>query len=206
MSKIKHLNIITLGSSKVGKTSILKRYIDNEYHEEQLSTFGIEHNFRYFKFNEEKVKIDYVDTAGQEAFRSIASNYLKKADGVILTFDITQRDSFELVGNWLDDLEKNNNKNNIGIILIGNKNDLEEQRQVKKEEGENMANNIKCEYMEVSAKTGDNINEALDEIAKITYENYKSNPLEESNSFNLDKYRRKSIFKEKKKKSKSKCC
>ena len=53
MSKIKHLNIITLGSSKVGKTSILKRYIDNEYHEEQLSTFGIEHNFRYFKFNED---------------------------------------------------------------------------------------------------------------------------------------------------------
>ncbi len=60
--------------------------------------------------------------------------------------------------------------------------------------------------MEVSAKTGDNINEALDEIAKVTYENYKSKPLEESDSFNLEKCRRKNTFKEKKKKSKSKCC
>ena len=203
MSKIKHLNIITLGSSKVGKTSILKRYIDNEYHEEKLATFGIDHNFRYFKFNEEKVKIDYVDTAGQEAFRSIASNYLKKADGVILTFDITKRDSFELIGNWLDDLEKNNNINNIGIILIGNKNDLEEERQIKQEEGENMANKIKCQHTEAPAKTGDNINEALDEIAKITYEKYKSNGFEECDSFNL---KRKTTFKEKKKNTKSKCC
>ena len=142
MSKIKHLNIITLGSSKVGKTSILRRYIDNEYKEDQLSTIGIEHNIRYFKFNEEKIKIVYVDTSGQEAYRSIASNYLKKADGVILTFDITQRNTFELLGNWLDALEIYNNKNNVGIILIGNKIDLEEERQVKKEEGENMAINI----------------------------------------------------------------
>ena len=100
MTELENLNIIILGSSEVGKTSIINRYFNNEYTDENIATIGIQHNHRFFKFNEDKVKIDYIDTAGQEKFKSIAANFLKRADGVILVFDVTQRDTFKSMDMW----------------------------------------------------------------------------------------------------------
>ena len=208
MEDIENLIIIILGSSKVGKTSIIHRYFKNEYNEENISTIGIDHNNRFYKFWESKIRIDYIDTAGQEVFRAIAANYLKKADGVILVFDITQRDTFELVDRWIEELEKNNNINNIGKILLGNKIDLEDERKIKDEEGHNLAKTINCNYMEVSAKTGENVKEALDEVAKLTYEKYISSPrAKANNSFSIKREEKKVKFNVKKKGSKAtKCC
>ena len=95
-------------------------------------------------------------------------NYLKAANGVILVFDVTKQQTFDALEDWLKDL-KENNKLDIQKVLIGNKVDLEEYREVKKEDAENFAKSIGCNYFEGSAKTGQNINEALDEIARITY-------------------------------------
>ena len=166
------IKIIILGSSSVGKTCILQKGFENEFNQNALSTIGIDFKTKYFKFDEDKVKVNYIDTAGQEKFRAISVNYLKGTDGAVLVFDITKKDTFELIGTWIDDIRENN-KMNIGKMLIGNKADLEDEREVTKEEGEKLAELLQCKYYETSAKTGQNINESLDEIAKLTYSIWK---------------------------------
>ncbi len=171
------LKIIVLGSSEVGKTCILNRYFNNEF-KDALSTIGIDFQTKFFKFEDRKIRVNYTDTAGQEKFRAISVNYLKGADGVILVFDITKKESFDLLETWMNEL-KENNKIDVSKILIGNKSDLADKREVQKEEAEKFAETIKCKYFECSAKTGENINEALDEIARITYLDVKDNVDEE---------------------------
>ena len=167
------LKIIILGSSQVGKTSILNRYFNNEFKENMLSSIGIDFKTKFFKFEENKVKFNYIDTAGQEKFRAISVNYLKGTNGVILVFDLTNKETFDLIGNWIEDIEQNN-QSDIAKILFGNKSDVLDGRQVSIEEAEQLADKLGCKYYEGSAKTGQNINEALDEIAIISYEQYKS--------------------------------
>jgi Ras-related protein Rab-13 len=172
------LKIIILGASEVGKTSILDRYFKDEFRENRLSTIGVDFQTKYFKFDSKKIKVNYTDTAGQEKFRAISVNYLKAANGVILVFDITKEETFEALEEWLKYL-KENNKLELKKILIGNKLDLENERQVKKEDAQKFAESIGCKYYEGSAKTGYNINESLDEIARITYLYMKDNNQEE---------------------------
>jgi small GTP-binding protein len=166
------IKIIVLGSSEVGKTCILNRYFNNEFKENSLSTIGIDFQTKFFKFEDKKIKANYTDTAGQEKFRAISVNYLKGTNGVILVFDLTNKESFDLLDTWMDEL-KNNNKMDISKVLIGNKADLADKIEVPKEEIENFTKKVKCDYFECSAKTGQNVNEALDEIAKITFLNMK---------------------------------
>ena len=162
------IKIIILGSSSVGKTCLLQKAFENEFNQNSLSTIGIDFKTKFFKFDDTKVKVNYIDTAGQEKFRAISVNYLKGTDGAVLVFDITKKETYELIGTWLDDIRENN-KMSIGKMLIGNKADLEDEREVSKEEGEQLAQMLECKYYETSAKTGQNVNEALDEIARTTY-------------------------------------
>jgi small GTP-binding protein len=162
------IKIIILGSSTVGKTSLLVRGFDNTFEKTSISTIGIDLKAKYFIFENTKIKANYIDTAGQEKFRAISLNYLKGTDGALLIFDVTKKMTFEIIKNWDDDLKENNGEN-IPKILVGNKVDLEDEREVSKEEGENLANDLGCQYYETSAKTGQNVVEVLDEIAKITY-------------------------------------
>ena len=162
------IKIIILGSTEVGKTSILDRYFNDEFRDNQLSTVGIDFQTKFFKFEGKNIKGIYTDTAGQEKFRAISVNYLKPANGVILVFDITKEDTFDALEEWLKYL-KDNGKDDIQKILIGNKLDLEKNRKVTKEDAEDFAKSNGCKYFETSAKTGVNVNEALDEIARITY-------------------------------------
>ena len=165
------LKIITLGSSEVGKTCILHRYFNNDFKENLLSTIGIDIRTKFFKFNDDKVKMNFIDTAGQEKFRAISVNYLKGTNGVILVFDITKKESFDLIETWIDEI-KQNNKTNIGKILLGNKSDLEADREVQKEDAVKLAEKLGCQYFEGSAKTGENITEALNTVASETYESW----------------------------------
>ena len=194
------LKIIILGSSEVGKTCILNRYFNNDFKENSLSTIGIDFQTKYFKFEDRKIKVNYTDTAGQEKFRAISVNYVKGTNGVILVFDITNKESFELLETWMNELRENN-KVDISKVLIGNKSDLEDKREVSKEEAEQFAESIGCKYFEGSAKTGDNIFDALDEIARITYFSVKDNVEEISrDSIALEK------DKDKDKEQKKRCC
>ena len=128
----------------------------------------------FFKFENHKIKANYIDTAGQEKFRAISINYLKGTDGVILVFDLTNKETFDLLETWIKEFE-NTNKSDVSKVLIGNKSDLEEQRQVTTEDAVNFAKTLNCKYYEASAKTGKNVNEALDEIARTAFTNITNN-------------------------------
>ena len=193
----KILKIIILGSSEVGKTCILNRYFHNEFKENLLSTIGIDFNTKFFKFDDHKIKANYIDTAGQEKFRAISINYLKGTDGVILVFDLTNKETFDLLESWIEQL-KQTNKTDTSKILIGNKSDLVNERQVTTEDAQNFAESLKCKYYEASAKTGKNVTEALDEIAKIAFTNVSKNE-DRINSIVLD-------GKEHNKNKERKCC
>ena len=169
------LKIIILGSRTVGKSSIYLRYFNNKFNVNTMVTVGVDFKTKYFKFDDEKeIKINFVDTAGQEKYRAISQNYLKGTDGVIFVFDLTKKETFQLIADWIQFM-KEHNKKNIGKILFGNKNDLISEREISYDEGKNLANELKCNYYEGSAKTGENIEILMQEIARITYLEWKNN-------------------------------
>ena len=172
MSEDVTLKVIILGASTVGKTSIFLRYFNNEFSHGTLTTLGVDFKTKFFKFENKKLKINYIDTAGQEKFKSISENYLKGTDGVILVFDLTNKETLDLVNFWADCIKKNN-RDNIGMILFGNKSDLENDRDVTYEEGKNLADKLGCQYYEGSAMNGDNVEFVMNEIAKISYNEWK---------------------------------
>ena len=161
------LKILTLGAQNVGKTNIIFRYSDNQFLERINSTIGIDFKTKMIKKGNEIIKVTIYDTAGQERFNYLIKNYYKGTNGVLLIFDITNRDSFNKIDFWLQDLRDNaDNIDNIFIYLIGNKIDLEEKRQVSFEEANEYANKKNMKYLEVSAKTGQNIKKLFEEMIK----------------------------------------
>ena len=174
MTEDNPLKIIILGSSTVGKSSIYLRYFNNKFNVNTMVTVGVDFKTKFFKFDEKEIKINFVDTAGQEKYRAISQNYLKGTDGVIFVFDLTKKETFQLIADWMQFM-KEHNKKNIGKILFGNKNDLISEREISYDEGKNLANELKCNYYEGSAKTGENIEILMQEIARITYLEWKNN-------------------------------
>jgi Ras-related protein Rab-8A len=157
------LKILTIGESAVGKTCILLRFTDNKFLKSHLTTIGIDYKSKVIRSNNYSVKLKIWDTAGQERFRNITQQYYKGADGILLVYDITERNSFEKVREWMKMIQQNTTKDKIGIILIGNKCDLEE-RQVSVEEGESMANEFGVLFFETSAYKDKNITESFEKL------------------------------------------
>ena len=178
------VRLVTLGDSKVGKTSLILRYVDDEFNLNYLSTMGFDLKIKKIKLsNNKEVKVKIFDTAGQERFKSIASNYLKKAEGIILVYDITDRISFENIDNWVDDINKEG-KNSKPIILIGNKSDKEDERAIKKDEGEKLAKNC-CggiKFYETSCQTGENVEKAINDLVNDVYNKYSGNISEDKDN------------------------
>ena len=178
-------HLVSLGDGQVGKTSIILRYIDNTFTLNYLSTIGIDVKIKKVTLaNGEEIKVKISDTAGQERFKSIASNYTKKADGVILVYDITSQKSFMDVDNWFAEINKG--ENTKPIILIGNKSDMNENRQVSTEDGQNLAKNSggpknDIHFYETSCKTGDNIDEAIMDLVNQIYNRFSGNDVNNEN-------------------------
>ena len=150
-----------LGDSFVGKTSILTKYSDGEIPKKYNSTIGVDFKVITLELNDIITKIHIWDTAGQERFKSIAVNYFKSSHGFIFVYDITNRESFENLNNWID-LAFQNNQNHFINFLIGNKCDLENDRKVSIEEGKNFAEKKKFIFLETSAKDNININKVFE--------------------------------------------
>ena len=164
--------ILLLGDSSVGKTCFLMRYTDNTYQEIHMSTIGIDNKFKDVELEDgKKVKIQIWDTAGQDRFRSITRNYYKGANGIVLIFDVTNKKSYENVKNWVKQI-KEEVSSRVTIILVANKIDDVNHRIVTKEEGEKIANECGLMFFECSAKTGENIEHAFNELVIKTVENY----------------------------------
>ncbi|KAK8885023.1 hypothetical protein M9Y10_044151 [Tritrichomonas musculus] len=169
MSDYSHcFKFILIGSSGVGKTSILKRLVDDQFSSDVQSTIGVEYSSTFFEINGEQIKLQIWDTAGQERFRSIAKSYFRNAVGVILAFDITERKTFDDVNGWLNDVHKLCDPD-AAILLVGNKVDLEEKRVVNLAEAEQFAQHHQITYIETSACEGTNVREAFVGLAETLY-------------------------------------
>ena len=184
------LKIITLGSTKVGKTCLINQYFNKEFNDNPISTIGIDLQSKYFKFDNDIVKINFIDTAGQERFDSISSNYLKNVNGVLLVYDITNYDTFKKIDYWNNQI-KNYNKNKYSIVLIGNKIDLNNKRVVNFNDGKNLSKRINCKFFETSARNNINVDEVFETISLLTYKFCKENKLLFNQSFSLNNQKEK---------------
>jgi len=158
--------VMLLGDSCTGKTCLLIRYKDGTFMNNNfISTVGIDYRNKLVEVDKYRVKLQIYDTAGQERFRSITSSYYRDADALLLTYDVTNRLSFENIRNWLAQV-KEYAKPTVQIILVGNKIDLASQRKIKAEEARQLAQAYAIPYIETSAKNGHNVSEAFNELAR----------------------------------------
>eukprot|EP01156_Anaeramoeba_ignava_P017574 Anaeramoba_ignava/a841_38.p1 GENE.a841_38~~a841_38.p1 ORF type:complete len:210 (+),score=63.43 a841_38:133-762(+) len=172
----KTLKILLIGNSLVGKSSLLLRFCDNRFNEDMGTTIGVDFRFSSIELDGEEAKLQIWDTAGQERFRAVTRSYFRGSAGVLLVFDVTRRSTFNQISGWLNDAKTLTNPNSV-IFLVGNKIDLED-RQVSREEAENFALENELQYMETSAKTGNNVEETFMETARVVYERVKQGKLD----------------------------
>jgi small GTP-binding protein len=159
---------IVIGSSGVGKTAITKRFVDDTFTSGSGATVGAEFTVTTIDFDNHQISIQIWDTAGQEKFKSITKAYIRNALGVILVFDLTDRKSFDELNQWLEDVRAFCDPNAV-IILIGNKCDLSDQRDVTQTDAESFAQSNQLKYLEASALIGKNIREAFQRTASALY-------------------------------------
>ena len=197
MAKIEDIKIITLGNSAVGKSSFILKYTDNVFSLDYLTTLGVDYKHKKIKLkNGKDVRLRIFDTAGQERFKSVSASFVKKADGVILIYDIGEKDSFEAVDNWIKSIREIG-KDKLPIILVGNKCDLsDDKRQVSLKEGQDKANEFNIPFYETSCKEGINIKEVFEKLIDDIIEKGNKNLMGEFKILN----------KGKKGKKKEKCC
>lgn len=159
---------VFLGDQSVGKTSIITRYCNDKYDPDSDPTIGVDFIMKTLHIDGESIRLQLWDTAGQERFRVLIPSYIKDSSVAIIVFDITNRQSFENVNKWVKDVRDERGDDAI-IALVGNKTDLDEDgmRQVKTEEGVELARELDVMYVEVSAKTGDNISTIFNNTAQI---------------------------------------
>ena len=167
--------VLLLGNSDVGKSSMLLRFVDSVWNDAFTPTIGVDFKVKTLEINNKRVKMQIWDPAGQERFRTVVSTYFRGAHGILLLYDVTNKDSFKNLENWLIEIEKNSNQK-VLKILIGNKCDLTEDREITTEEGQTFANRNGMEFMETSAKMNTNVSEAFTTLGKLMIEfNSKTN-------------------------------
>jgi small GTP-binding protein len=162
-------NIMIIGDEKVGKTAIFERYLKKTFLGVRKQTIGIEYYDKLINFDDKNYLFKVWDTAGQEKFRVMARSYYQKAHGMILTCSLDNRESFENLKIWLITLKECVGLEEIQLIILANKCDLDEERQVSEEEIKTRAKELGIEYFETSAKTGQNIDLAFQTIFKKVY-------------------------------------
>ena len=177
--------LILIGDSYVGKSNILLKYLKNQFNENSKTTIGVEFGTKNIIINNKRIKIQIWDTAGQERYRSITSAYYKGAKGALIVYDITRKNTFDNIDKWITDLKLNDDKN-ICIIILGNKSDLIDKREINKNDGIKKAEMYKTAFLETSALNGDNISKAFDELIEQIVINNK-NIFQDDNENEIDK-------------------
>jgi small GTP-binding protein len=156
--------IVVVGSSGVGKSAIVQRLVEGTFRDECQSTVGVEFKPFLIPIENDTVRLQIWDTAGQERFKSVSKAYFRNAVGAVLVYDICDEASFEELGNWLGDLQQLCSPNAY-ILLVGNKKDLAEKRQVGIQQAKSFADQNRIDYIETSACSGENVTEAFTRLA-----------------------------------------
>lgn len=165
-SDIPTLKILLIGASSVGKSSLLLRFTDDEFlsAEETTATIGVDYRIKGIEVGGKRFKLSIWDTAGQERFRTLTSSYYRGAQGVIIAYDVTQRDTFDALPTWFNELDTFTTSPEVVKIIVGNKVDKEFSRVVSTQEGQAFADKMGCLFVECSAKKGVGVNGAFDEL------------------------------------------
>ena len=161
--------VLLLGNSDVGKSSLILRYVDQVWSDTFVPTIGVDFKVKTLELQNKQIKMQIWDTAGQERFRNVISSYFRGAHGILLIYDVTNRDSFKNLESWLIEIEQNSSEN-VLKVLIGNKNDLVDDKEIKTEEGQAFANRNGMQFIETSAKENTNVTEAFESLAKLMME------------------------------------
>ncbi|XP_054805759.1 ras-related protein RABA5e-like [Prosopis cineraria] len=162
--------IVIIGDSAVGKSNLLSRYARNEFNPHSKATIGVEFQTQSLEIDGKEVKAQIWDTAGQERFRAVTSAYYRGAVGALIVYDITRRTTFESVGRWLDEL-KTHCDTSVAMMLVGNKCDLVDIRNVSVEEGKSLAESEGLFFMETSALDSTNVDTAFEMVIREIYNN-----------------------------------
>ncbi|PKA57065.1 Ras-related protein RABA5a [Apostasia shenzhenica] len=161
--------IVLLGDSAVGKSNLLARFARDEFFPNSKSTIGVEFQSHKMIIDGKEIKAQIWDTAGQERFRAVTSAYYRGAVGALVVYDISRRRTFENVGRWLNELNSHSDMN-VVTILVGNKSDLKDSRQVSTEEGKALAETQKLFFIETSALDSSNVTAAFKTVIKEIYD------------------------------------
>ena len=165
--------IVMIGDSGVGKSCILLRFADDKFNENFYATIGVDFRFKNVMVDDKSVKLQIWDTAGQERFKTITSAYYRGADGIIIVYDITDRNSFAHIKDWLDDVNKYTDDNPLKII-VGNKIDLIKDKQINNNDMKTMTAQTGIEIIECSAKDSIKINDLMEIMTKKLIEKKKN--------------------------------
>jgi small GTP-binding protein len=184
-------NILVCGDANSGKSSLISRYCKGKFPREQLSTIGIDLQIKYLNEEdnknendkkEDKITLKCYDTSGQERFNSVIRNFYRVSDGVFITFDLTNINSYNNIGYWFNQIKE---VVDCPIILLCNKLDMKENRKIYMYDIEKIAKGLNIPFYEVSARDGDNIDAAFEHMAKLLIE--KSKKEEKGKNIILDK-------------------
>ena len=162
MSFDRKVQLLVIGDAAVGKTSILSRFAQDKFSPQYLATLGIDFFTKDVMIDKEIIHIKIWDTAGEERYRSLTKGFFKNGEGIIIVYDVTNRNSFESLKFWIDSIENNNNLENkkMPAVILGNKIDISD-RQVNENEAEEFAKSRNHKYFEVSAKSGNGVDESI---------------------------------------------
>jgi Ras-related protein Rab-1A len=157
--------LLLIGDSGVGKSCLLLRFADDTYNESYISTIGVDFKIRTIELDGKTVKLQIWDTAGQERFRTITSSYYRGAHGIIIVYDVTDQESFNNVKTWLHEIDRYANES-VNKLLVGNKNDLTTKKVVDTATAKEFADSLGIKFLETSAKTSENVEQAFITMAQ----------------------------------------
>lgn len=178
--------ILLIGDSSVGKTSIMMRFVNDKFSSSFITTIGIDFVTKIIDVSGNKIRLQIWDTAGQERFRSITTSYFKGADIVIIIYDVCDESSFNNIKYWMETI-KDSTCDSTGVILVGNKIDMESSREISSKDGINLAKKYNIPFFECSAKKGINVDSIFEEAAKIHLVNFNKNITKPNSSININK-------------------
>ena len=198
------VKVIIIGDSSVGKTNIMNKYLKNEFLEDSKATIGVEFGSKLYKIDGHNIKAQIWDTAGEEKYKAITGAYYKGSKGAFVVYDKTRKETFESVDRWINDL-KSTGDSKITIILIGNKCDLEDKREISKENGEEKARSFGCAFLETSALSGDNIEKGFEMMISEIFKKFGNEAIDEEELVTVERGEELKLDKKEDQKKKG-CC
>ena len=164
------IKLILIGDAGVGKTNLIHRFAKGEFKNDYHLTIGMDFLSQNIQVDDKYFSLEIWDTAGSEKFKSITKGFYNNSTCAIVVYDITDKKSFTSISNWIDDAKNYSNKK-VDIIIVGNKNDLKDQRVISKEDGQEMSIKYEAKFYECSALTGENVENIFFDICKTISKN-----------------------------------